>query len=423
MKMKKQFFLSLGAALVLVGCGDDKSALQDVDFPTELQSQDFYSQHLDQAKATNQQCKQVLKTNKERIGQLFEQQQHEIEVMENPELVFDVIGLYKKHHLFMENCANAMVALLLAEPNLPKTTEEYNKISFYHWWENNYEESWRNKNDNGENGIPDFKYGSLSSSVNDGDYQAMRVYDYKEYREKELESKFEAESKRLEQEYLNQQLEHYLQLLEQEWANINWQQGINKLISIKPNLGYDLDKFENLPTLKEIMSAYLAKEYGWRYFDERKSTSDSDKKYNKERRDGLFLSALYVKYYYAGLKELLAKSYSDLLKDKSYCQLEQRSGSACDVYKTALQQKWQQQERDYMMNFDRLKTDFNQCVAKMENYITENNLSKRAEDLSGQQIRQLQEKKEQIFQAYPCDITESALKKLALEVDYINKLN
>ncbi|WP_439328545.1 hypothetical protein, partial [Lonepinella sp. BR2357] len=83
-----------------------------------------------------------------------------------------------------------------------------------------------------------------------------------------------------------------LQPVEQEWANINWQQGINKLININSDLGWlgwnKRNEFEDQPTLKDLLSAYLAKNDDWMYFDQRKE-SDYDKKHNKEKRDWLFL--------------------------------------------------------------------------------------------------------------------------------------
>ncbi|WP_439327656.1 hypothetical protein, partial [Lonepinella sp. BR2357] len=280
MKMKKQFFLSLGAALVLVGCGDDKSALQDVDFPTELQSQAFYSQHLDQAKATNQQCKQVLKTNEKLVGQLFKQQRHEREVEENPKLIIDTIALSHKYYNFLENCANAMAAWLLAEPVFPKTAESNTYQQFNTWWNDNYEK---------DNFLSEYSNGILLAST---EYQVVRMNTILKVRKEEIKFQFDKEMERLKQEYINQQLDHFLQPVEQEWANINWQQGINKLININSDLGWlgwnKRNEFEDQPTLKDLLSAYLAKKDDWMYFDQRKE-SDYDKKHNKEKRDWLFL--------------------------------------------------------------------------------------------------------------------------------------
>lgn len=124
-----------------------------------------------------------------------------------------------------------------------------------------------------------------------------------------------------------------------------------------------------------------------------------------------------------GLAELKTKNYAELVVDESYCKKDKRKYSACDVWRQAISEKRTEIVKNYTLNYDSLKTDYNQCVDQLEDYLKSVNVGKNDTGVPYNILKGIQETEKNIYAKYPCSETEEALQKLNLNFDHYEKID
>ncbi|WP_439327675.1 hypothetical protein [Lonepinella sp. BR2357] len=400
MKMKKNFFISLGAAIVLAGVSSMTYAIENIElnYPKDLQTKDYYSKNPDKAKEVLAQCEPIA----QREYKSIEKQADQIEdKFKDKDFSFGDLNYFEMlnaYQVFAENCANAGLSLLTLELPMPTTFDE--KTSDYDVFKQFYGEKLELK-------VPFvrlihnsslFFYQELYSDKLDRFYQKYRI----------AQNEFERAN-------LRKQVSAKVEQEIAPFKDLNWQQGIAKLISVlmKPN-----DRSFSLDYWVETEESELnTLDYVINHTDFSGSTRIDDRIRNNVRHH------LYNKFYFTGLKELLAKPYLELIKDTSYCQTDRRPSSACSVYNKAVEKQQNQLIENYMKDFDSLKKDYNQCVAQFEAHYQSLNVDKKAETIPREAYDSIVNKEKEIFQSYPCNLAQQALQNLNLSFSHIDKLD
>ena len=76
-----------------------------------------------------------------------------------------------------------------------------------------------------------------------------------------------------------------------------------------------------------------------------------------------------------------------------------------------------------MANYETLKSDYNKCVAKLEDYLASVNVGKNDKNVQIDIYNGIKDTENKIYESYPCSEAEEALRKLNLNFDHYEKLD
>lgn len=232
-----------------------------------------------------------------------------------------------------------------------------------------------------------------------------------EYAIREAETLERNKQYELEKEEKRKEAIAYIEKLEKEFVGKTWQESIYKIINSGSDMsyyGYNERERANLD-LNEYIQKYM------QHYIEYGNENIEDYKDN-------VLSYIYVKQRTLGIKDLLNKPYNELINDSSYCKTDKRKYSVCEIWTDAVQQQRNNVVNGYIANYEQLKTDYNQCVAKLEDYLKSINVGKN-DSVPNDVYKGIKETENKIYESYPCAETEEALQKLNLKFDHYEKLD
>lgn len=205
----------------------------------------------------------------------------------------------------------------------------------------------------------------------------------------------------------------YIEKLEKEFIGKTWQESIAKIINSDFSMSYYSDRDKELADLdldgylqKGSISSYI------RYDNE-----------NVERYKNDVMTYIYAKQRELGIKELLLKPYNELINDTSYCKTDKRQLSVCEIWQDAVKQERNNIINSYMANYETLKSDYNKCVAKLEDYLASVNVGKNDKNVQIDIYNGIKDTENKIYDSYPCSEAEEALRKLNLNFDHYEKLD
>lgn len=211
----------------------------------------------------------------------------------------------------------------------------------------------------------------------------------------------------------------YIEKLEKEFVGKTWQESISKII----NSGFDIKfySYKYKEFMKLDLNEFLQKSLMFHYIEYSHDGNPTPEQYRDDIKNDV-IPYIYAKQRELGIKELLSKPYNELINDSSYCKTDKREYSVCEIWTDAVQQQRNNVVNGYMANYEQLKTDYNQCVAKFEDYLKSINVGKN-DKVDNDIYKNIIETEKKIYESYPCAETEEALQKLNLKIDHYEKLD
>lgn len=247
-----------------------------------------------------------------------------------------------------------------------------------------------------------------------------------EIQKEEAEREQQKIKEQAEQKARKDEIIKYIKDAYASYEQLPWQEGLSKILSETATSTKHSDSAEHffyernkdMSSLDKDISEVFWKtkgyiEYGDKYNN---SLTEDDKK-----EFALTFSANQL--WQKGLAELKTKNYAELVVDESYCKKDKRKYSACDVWRQAISEKRAEIVKNYTLNYDSLKTDYNQCVDQLEDYLKSVNVGKNDTGVPYNILKGIQETEKNIYAKYPCSETEEALQKLNLNFDHYEKLD
>ncbi|OOF67083.1 hypothetical protein BKG95_08515 [Rodentibacter pneumotropicus] len=228
----------------------------------------------------------------------------------------------------------------------------------------------------------------------------------------EESAKKREEEKEVERKAQREEGTKYLQELKNTYIGKNWQESISKILNSKE--------------LESVYGDYMRKhqvvdqDYLLLFYDY--CEKDSCKRLDNKMRTAI-LALILREQQLIGIQELTKKPYSELISDANYCKTDKRKYSVCDVWKETVEIKREEIINNYVANYETLKTDYNQCVVQLENYLTSVNVNKNDNNVPYDVLKGIRETEEKIYSKYPCMETQEALKRLNLSFDHYEKLD
>ncbi|OOF83965.1 hypothetical protein BKG93_08960 [Rodentibacter ratti] len=224
----------------------------------------------------------------------------------------------------------------------------------------------------------------------------------------ELHAKEEANTKAHKEEILA-----FVQELRDQYGK-TWQEGVTNMLNTEKKLPY----YEGIRLTKVIEDDYFKIFSSYLHYD--------GERWTKNFKSDYYVSqvkvVIYGEYRIAGINELMQKEYKDLIADTSYCKTDRREYSVCDIWESAVARKRNEVVNDYLKNYEKLKTDYNQCVVELENYLTSINVGKN-DQVNYDTRNNIREKESEIYSEFPCAETQEALKQLNLSFSHYEKLD
>lgn len=246
------------------------------------------------------------------------------------------------------------------------------------------------------------------------------------YQKEKAEREQQEAKEQAEKEARKDEIIKYIKDAYASYEQLPWQEGLSKILSetaTSTNYSDSAEHFfyernKDMSSLDKNISEVFWKtkgyiEYGDKYNN---SLTEDDKK-----EFALTFSANQL--WQKGLAELKTKNYAELVVDESYCKKDKRKYSACDVWRQAISEKRAEIVKNYTLNYDSLKTDYNQCVVQLEDYLKSVNVGKNDTGVPYNILKGIQETEKNIYAKYPCSETEEALRKLNLNFDHYEKLD
>lgn len=237
------------------------------------------------------------------------------------------------------------------------------------------------------------------------------------------ESKEEEAKREAKQQARISEITNYIKSSYAKFEQLSWQDEISRILSEISTFTDDSDpqhffylRDENMSSIDKNMITRFGTSEIRDYIEYDGHTLKEDEKNKFALRYSI--NQLWQK----GLAELKAKKYDELVADESYCKKDKRQYSACDVWKQAVSEKRAEIVNNYTTNYDSLKTDYNQCVAKLEDYLKSVNVGKYDKNVPNDILKGIYDTEKNIYAKYPCSEAEEALKKLNLNFDHYENL-
>lgn len=241
-----------------------------------------------------------------------------------------------------------------------------------------------------------------------------------EYKKEEVQKAEEEKTKKLQRETRKNEIISYLKTTYTKFDSLPWQDAISQVLSEVGNIddseyifGYRNDEIviDSEDSLYRISGSFELREY-----------LEYGKEQEKSRKDKMAMRFVANQLWKKGLAELKAKKYDELVIDESYCKKDKRSFSACDVWKQAVSEKRAEIVKNYTINYGQLKTDYNQCVTELEDYLKSVNVGKNDKNVPSDILEGIYDTEKNIYAKYPCSEAKEALQKLNLSFDHYEKL-
>lgn len=228
-----------------------------------------------------------------------------------------------------------------------------------------------------------------------------RIASFNKYRE---DKKIEEKNKEIAKEETEKaKAISFLKTEQEKYKDLTWDKAIRKIINQLDVM--DSSSYGKVDSSTEKGISELI--YAARYNDKLWRTS---------------LLYIYDQKQKEGIAELRKLSYADLQK-KDYCATDHRKNSACGILEEIKREKRMEVIKGYSNDYASLKRDYNQCVEKMNTYLTSLNVNKQHSDIDYNIRKQIEQYENEIYKNYPCLETEEALKLLNLQYNHYEKLN
>lgn len=272
-------------------------------------------------------------------------------------------------------------------------------------------------------------FSNIEKNCNNADRGLHNIAEQKreqKYAQEQIEREQQEAKEQAEKEARKDEIIKYMKDTYASYEQLPWQDGLSKILSetvtstshpdSDPAGKFFYDRNKDMSSIDRNMIKKLGNSNIESYIEYGNELALDDK-----NELALIYSANQL--WQKGLAELKAKNYAELAVDESYCKKDKRKYSACDVWRQAISEKRAEIVKNYTLNYDSLKTDYNQCVAQLEDYLKSVNVGKNDTGVPYNILQGIQETEKNIYAKYPCSETEEALRKLNLNFDHYEKLD